>query len=603
MTTAIIIIAILVFLYFFFFRTKTADKSIVVNDEIVKDNHIDFSGAELINEDEIFSDENGQKYKLVEKTRDLPRHTYIKALLNGKYWGEIDENFSNQFEHSKFFDFNIYEVTLKNAVYSKSPFQLQQDLKIPREKLPKLLNTVLEKDDKEYEVNLHEPLFAEIKFNRKLHQDEGNEVFGTIDAIVTGYVLDFVVEHYTEKEYLIPNTNTTSQTSIIADPIITKTSIPTGNVEHNGNYKRTEYFYSDYKTTYWSDWKYIKPSIPSNNEGCFSSIIGLIGIILGIAFLLMILPSLAYILPFFLILFLLNIIPAKIYSWVFRIIGIFILIGFLASLFQIFSRSTNTFIPKPTIVENPKEQETQLTPIIDTLNNVNKSDTLIKHYRVWKDYDGNKYEGYIWTKRSDYNKSKDYKKNLNLAQSTPRAYDEIIYLLKENDKQNLNGVYQLFDSIRENNQLSNVKFAELLVSFVQDIPYAVILPDDCNPNLYDDKFIQDYLNSENARCDGFEKFGINSPVEFMSNLYGDCDTRTLLLYTILAHYGFDVALFSSEYYSHSIIGVNLPINGITYKYGNQRYVLWETTAPNIRAGVLPKEISNINYWRISLKSK
>src|SRR5690606_38221112 len=153
-------------------------------------------------------------------------HTYIKALLNGKYWGEIDKNFSNQFEHSKFFDFNIYEVTLKNAVYSKSPFQLQQDLKIPREKLPKLLNTVLEKDDKEYEVNLHEPLFAEIKFNRKLHQDEGNEVFGTIDAIVTGYVLDFVVEHYTEKEHLISITNTTSQTSIIAEPIITKTSIP-----------------------------------------------------------------------------------------------------------------------------------------------------------------------------------------------------------------------------------------------------------------------------------------------------------------------------------------------------------------------------------------
>jgi hypothetical protein len=148
-----------------------------------------------------------------------------------------------------------------------------------------------------------------------------------------------------------------------------------------------------------------------------------------------------------------------------------------------------------------------------------------------------------------------------------------------------------------------VKFAELLVSFVQDIPYAVIVPDDCNPNLYDDKFIREYLSSENASCNGFQKFGINSPVEFMSNLYGDCDTRTLLLYTMLAHYGYDVALFSSEYYSHSIIGVNLPISGIAYTYENQRYVLWETTAPNIKAGVLPKEISNLKYWRISLKSK
>lgn len=589
--------------YFFFFKKKKNENAIAVKNETAFEKPIELSNVEKLNDDEIFIDEYGLQYKLVEKSREIPRHTYIKAYLNGKYWGEIDENYSSQFTNSNFYDFNIYQVSLKNAVYSKSPYQLQEELKIPREKLPKLLHTILENDGKEYEVNLHNPLFSEIKFNRKLHQNEGNKVFGTINAIVTGYVLDFVIEHYVEKEYLTPISDTISQKSIITEPILTKTLTPTGNVEHKENYKRTEYFYSDYKTTYWSDWKYIKPSIPSNNEGCYSSIFGLIGIILGIAFLLMILPSLAYILPFFLILFLLNIIPVKIYIWIFRIIGLIIFIGFLASLFQLFSSSSNTFIPKPTIVENPREQEIQTISIIDTINKVAKSDTLIKHYRAWEDYDGNKYEGYIWTKSSDYNKSKYYKNNLNLKQNTPRAYDELIYLIKEYDKHNLNGVYQIFDSIRKKNQLSNLKFAELIVSFVQDIPYAVILPDDCNPNLYDDKFIQDYLNSKDAKCDGYEKFGINTPVEFMSNLFGDCDTRTLLLYTMLAHYGFDVALFSSEYYSHSIIGVNLPFNGITYKYGNQRYVLWETTAPNIRAGVLPKEISNINYWRISLKSK
>lgn len=603
MTTAIIIIAILVFLYFFFFRTKTEENTIAVKDETASKNPVELSDVEIINEDEIFTDENGLEYKLVDKTREIPRRTYIKAFLNGKYWGEIDENFSNQFEHSKFFDFNIYEVSLKNAVYSHFPFQLEQDLRIPREKLPKLLHTILEKDGKEYEVNLHEPLFAEIKFNRKLHQDEGNEVFGTIDAIVTGYVLDFVVEYYTEKEYLIPIADTISHTRIFEEPALTKTSTTTGNVEYDRNYKRTEYFYSDYKKTYWSEWQYTKSANTSNNEGCFSTIIGAIGGILGIAFLLMMLPQVAFILPFFLILFLLNIIPVKIYSWIFRILGILLLIGFVASLFHFFNRSASTYIPKPVVVENPQERKIETTPIIDTTNNIAKSDTLIKHFRIWKDYDGNQYEGYIWTKASDYSKAKYFKNNLDVRQNTPRAYDEIIYSLKENDKHNLGGVYQLFDSIRKKEQLSNIKFAELIVSFVQDIPYAIIVPDDCNPNLYDDKFIQEYLTSENAQCDGFEKFGINSPVEFMSNLYGDCDTRTLLLYTMLAHYGYDVALFSSEYYSHSIIGVNLPISGIAYKYENQRYVLWETTAPNIKAGVLPKEISNLNYWRISLKSK
>ena len=327
--------------------------------------------------------------------------------------------------------------------------------------------------------------------------------------------------------------------------------------------------------------------------------------IIGIAFLLMMLPQMAVILPFFLILLLLNLIPTRFFSWLFRIIGILLLLGFVASLFHFFNTtSPRTYIPKPVVTENPEERKTHTEPIIDTLDNADVvNDTIIKHFRIWQDYDGNQYEGTIWTKKSDFVNAKYFKNNLVLNSNSSRAYDEMIYRLKENDKDNLNGVYQLFDSIRQKEQLSNVKFAELIVSFVQDIPYTVIVPDDCNPNLYDNEFIREYLSSPDARCDSFQKFGINSPVEFMSNLNGDCDTRTLLLYTMLAHYGYDVALFSSEYYAHSIIGINLPLSGIAYQYQNQRYILWETTAPNIKAGVLPKEISNLNYWRISLKSK
>lgn len=599
MTAVIIIVIIAVILYFLFWNKKTDDKAVAVSEDDKHKN--DYIEAKELTEEEIYTDENGQ-YKLVEKTREKPRRTYIKAVLNGKYWGEIDEHFSNQFAQSKFFDFNIYEVTIYKAKYSEFPFKFKEDYNFPREKLPKLIHTVLQENGKEYEVNLHEPIFANIKFNRKLHQDEGNEVFGTIDAVVTGYILDFTKKIYFEKEYIVPIAEVTS-VSKVTEPVLAKTNTPTGNVEHNRNYKRTEYFYSDYKKTYWSEWKYTKPVTTTDNEGCFSSVIGLLAGIIGIAFLLMMLPQMAVILPFFLILFLLNLIPARFFSWLFRIIGILLLLGFIISLFHFFSNtSTRTYIPQPIVTEKPEEQKTQ-TEQIDTLDNKAVNDSIIKHFRVWQDYDGNQYEGTIWTKKSDFVNAKYFKNNFVLNSNSSRAYDEMIYRLKENDKNNLSGVYQLFDSIRQKEQLSNVKFAELIVSFVQDIPYTVIVPDDCNPNLYDDKFIKEYLSSANARCDGFEKFGINSPVEFMSNLNGDCDTRTLLLYTMLAHYGYDVALFSSEYYAHSIIGINLPLSGIAYQYQNQRYILWETTAPNIKAGVLPKEISNLNYWRISLKSK
>ena len=153
------------------------------------------------------------------------------------------------------------------------------------------------------------------------------------------------------------------------------------------------------------------------------------------------------------------------------------------------------------------------------------------------------------------------------------------------------------------NHLSEKGLAETIVSFVQDIPYVVVLSNACDPSLYADAFIKKYLSAENALCDGFEKFGINTPVEYIATLKGDCDTKTLLLYTMLSHYGYDVAMLSSEYYNHSLIGINLPYEGVAYKYNNQRYILWETTAPNFKPGILPNEISNTNYWRISLKSK
>jgi hypothetical protein len=599
---SLIIIVVLILLYFFFFRKKSSQNAIPTKNIVVNQSAGEVTAFEPIDEEEIFLDENGREFRLVEKTREVPRKTYLKANLNGKYWGQIDDNFSNQFQQSNFFDFNIYEASLENAVYSELPFKLKPDLNIPRGRLPKLIHTILEKDGREYEVNLLEPIFADFKINRRLHQSEGNEVFGTIEAVVAGYVLDFIQEQYTEKEYLT-STNEAEFIPEVTQPLITKSLIPTGNVEVNGDYKRIEFFYSDFKKTYWGDWKYIKPPTPPAGQGCFSSIIGLIGIALGIIFLLLILPQLLFVLPFLLILFLLNFIPNSILVWLFRIIGGLILLWFFVSLFQFFSRSSTTFIPNPNVIDIPRESETETTPIIDSTTTIAQPDTLIKHFRSWKDYDGNQYEGYIYTKNSDYIDSKNYKSNLKKTLNTPREYDELIYLLKENDKNNLEGVYQLFDSINEKKQFSDLKFAELIVSFVQDISYALIVPGDCDPRLYDDEFVKEYLSSDNPRCDGFEKFGINTPVEFMSNLYGDCDSRTLLLYTMLAHYGFDVALMSSEYYSHSIIGINLPISGIAYKYQNQRYVLWETTAPNVKAGVLPEEISNLNYWRISLKSK
>ncbi len=54
--------------------------------------------------------------------------------------------------------------------------------------------------------------------------------------------------------------------------------------------------------------------------------------------------------------------------------------------------------------------------------------------------------------------------------------------------------------------------------------------------------------------------GVYAPVEFVSNLRADCDTRTVMIYTLLSRFNYDVAILNSEKYRHSVLGLNNYIN-------------------------------------------
>jgi hypothetical protein len=179
-------------------------------------------------------------------------------------------------------------------------------------------------------------------------------------------------------------------------------------------------------------------------------------------------------------------------------------------------------------------------------------------------------------------------------------YEVLLRNLYGNQKNKLQLLYPMYDSIRQKNQLNKMEFAEVIVSSIQEIPYTLILNKSCDPSLYNDEFIQDYLNNEKGDCVGNVKYGIFSPSEFLEKLKGDCDTRTLLLFTILTHFGYDVAILSSDIYKHSIIGINLPYQGLFKKINGKRYVLWETTAVGMPPGLIPSQISNVRNWYPSL---
>lgn len=567
------------------------------------ENHI-----ERIISEETFWDENGNEFKKVTKEISIPRKTYLKGTISGKYRGDKLLNLEDVNE--VLFDFEIYEAEVicksKEDFRKNQPYKFPNDFfvtvnsetikrtEFPKNKLPETLQVTLAIDQKSFGINIIEPKIYDFKTVRRLHQIEGDEVFGTFDAFISGYIFDY------EKKNVVENI-----------PVIHKPIPPdefecesngnqTGNERKNGTITQKEYYCKHHNDTVWVNHK-LPPSPPiPPGGGCLSGIFSVIGTIIGLIFLLLMLPQLLYVLPFFILIVVINLF-GKYFKWIFRVFAFLLLLGFISAVFHSLSSRNHHYIPKPIIVDNAREKD-NVEPRKDTVVQ-NVKDTIITKYRIWKDYDGNEYEGKYKLSLNDYMDSKNFKQKLNASQNNINSYDEIIYNLKNRDKNKLNGLYKLFDSINNKNKLSKIKFAEMIVSFVQDIPYAIVLDNDCDASLYNDPFTKSYLLNHKGECDSYQKFGINTPVEFLMNLKGDCDTRTLLLYSIFTHYNYDVALLSSEFYGHSILGINLPINGLSYNYNNQNYVLWETTALNCKPGIIPNEISNLNNWRISLKSK
>lgn len=553
---------------------------------------------------------NGEnnKWSIVKHTRVFHRKTYVRGRFISKFYGELDfDKEVQKFVKEKYYDFTLYEAEIVDAkfrVNNEGPFSEFdfEDVFKGRIRPNPLPCKILYKEiSGEYEVILHDVKLANIDFNkhRELHQEEDNQVFGTVEAEISGFLLEELVEEYDVKvevqEKSINSNHSVSSTNFLdsnSTNTLHKTNIKTGKTKIDGQYEWEEFWYSDKKTTYWGNPKFTGKT----QNGCMGTIFQIIGLIFAVLSIVAMGPqAIISIISIFSIGLIISYL-SEIIKWFFRISAILMILFFIV--FTISSLMENKPLTNIPVIKDDINETKNIKP--DTIN---ITDSLIVHHRIWKDYNGKQYEGNIWVKLTDFRQSKIFKINLRPQSNNIRAYDTILSDLKKQDESKMGGVYKLLDSIRVQNSQNYIEFAETIVSFVQDMPYAIVLDNACDPKLYEDKFTQAYLKNTQANCDGFQKFGINSPVEFIGTLKGDCDTRTLLLYTLLSHYKYDVAILSSEIYSHSILAINLPFNGKAININNKRYVVWETTAPDIRAGLLPEDISNFNNWRISLLSK
>lgn len=235
---------------------------------------------------------------------------------------------------------------------------------------------------------------------------------------------------------------------------------------------------------------------------------------------------------------------------------------------------------------------------------VENGDTLSVYssHRKWRDNYGNPYQGNLTVRERDflqlYNYIDRYKPGNN-----PNFWGGLYDHIARTDGPKLDLVIRLFEDLQQRGKLNQMEFADMLISCVQDIPYSFVFQGEClPPDNYEDA-IRLLLEECPECCIGNKTFGIQNPVSFLQNLKGDCDTRTVLIYTLLKHFGYDVAILNSDFYRHSVIGINLPGNGLFKTYRGKRYLVWETTAKYYPVGELPVNFGDITHWDVILTSK
>jgi hypothetical protein len=286
---------------------------------------------------------------------------------------------------------------------------------------------------------------------------------------------------------------------------------------------------------------------------------------------------------------LLSLLPRSLFSWRFLhyVLGLGFSILLINGLINVVN-SIGTY-KASTSTEN-------IPQTIETINENESKDYI--HHVTWQDYNQKNYEIDLVINSDIVNYSSQNKNRQPIIRNVD-DYDMLLSNLYNKSNDAYLRIMPKMDSIQMVNSLSRKRYAEVIVTMIQAIPYVATVEQSCNPFDYRDPRIKELLQS--SPCEPFQKFGIKTPAEFLRNLKGDCDTRTLFLFGLLKKAGYDVAIYGSDYYGHSVLGINLNIEAPHYKiYNNKKYYLWEVTGKRFLPGKLPESINNLNYWTINL---
>lgn len=117
--------------------------------------------------------------------------------------------------------------------------------------------------------------------------------------------------------------------------------------------------------------------------------------------------------------------------------------------------------------------------------------------------------------------------------------------------------------------LSTLDLTELVVTFVQAIPYEI--PD--------------------------QPFGVLPPALVASQHRGDCDSKALLAHMVLHGLGVDTIMVGSSAHHHEMLGIALPAQGRKLTYAGTDYAFTEMTAKGSPIGHINPSLLSPNDWK------
>lgn len=251
-----------------------------------------------------------------------------------------------------------------------------------------------------------------------------------------------------------------------------------------------------------------------------------------------------------------------------------------------------TFLGSTNKQYTPEDRQVYLPVKTDTVfrqqDSINVSPLRLIHHLQWTDLRFNKNEGEVEVFSNDMEEAKVFMTRYRL--NSRFDYTELYSSILKNEGKQHQSLFHLFDSIQKVRNYNEYEFAGLIVTMVQEIPYTLILEESC-PDIV------------RTPCVPYVPFGLYTPKQFTYTLDGDCDTRVLLLYALLDHYGYQVAILCSDFYSHAMLGIALPGSGYYLEQNNIRYYFWETTSKGWGLGQLNPASRNLSFWYIALTNQ